>query len=328
MTFQVAFSSRLPLPANQLPLTLISLEEWALVTLNGMDVFKYLQGQVTCDISTLGKNQHSFSAYCNAKGKIFSTMSIFQYQKGIALIQRRSVRNIQLAEMRKYAIFHKITICADDRAILLGMAGHGARECLSNLFAVFPDVDHSVVHVSDTTLIHFALPTERFLLVTNEEVRDWLVQVLVGQAQYNDSQQWLTLDIEAGYPIIDSKTILRFIPQETNLHALLAISFNKGCYIGQEVIARTKYRGTNKRALYWLVGEANRVPIPGDQLELLLLKNWRPTGTVLATSRLADGSIWVQAVLSNHLAEESRLRIIGDVSSSLKIHPLPYIIEA
>ncbi|CDL16218.1 Folate-dependent protein for Fe/S cluster synthesis/repair in oxidative stress [Klebsiella pneumoniae IS46] len=79
-----------------------------------------------------------------------------------------------------------------------------------------------------------------------------------GEAQFNNSQQWLALNIEAGLPVIDSANSGQFIPQATNLQALGGISFKKGCYTGQEMVARAKFRGANKRALWTLSGTASR----------------------------------------------------------------------
>jgi len=117
---------------------------------------------------------------------------------------------------------------------------------------------------------------------------------------------------------------VQFIPQATNIQALDGISFTKGCYAGQEMVARAKYRGANKRALYWLAGNASKVPAAGDDLELQLGENWRRTGTVLASSQLNDGSLWVQAVLNNDLEPDAKLRVRDDAASQLSIQPLPY----
>ncbi|THD39045.1 tRNA-modifying protein YgfZ, partial [Pantoea sp. R102] len=138
---------------------------------------------------------------------------------------------------------------------------------------------------------------------------------------------WLALDIAAGVPVIDSATTAQLIPQATNLQALDAISFKKGCYTGQEMVARAKFRGANKRALYWLAGSASKVPDAASSLELQMGDKWRRTGTVLSGVQLDDGSVWVQAVLNNDLEPDSVLRVEGDESGKLTIQPLPYSLE-
>lgn len=328
MAYKIPFPPRQPSASSHLPLTLISLEDWALVTLNGPDTVKYLQGQVTADIEALAADQHVLCGHCDAKGKMWSNLRLFHRGEGFAYLERRSVLDSQLAEIKKYAVFSKLTIAADSEAVLLGVAGFQARAALTGIFNSLPDAEHPVVQDGETTLLHFTLPAERFLLVTTAAVAEQLVARLHEQAELNDSQQWLTLDIEAGYPVIDAANSGQLIPQATNLQALEGISFSKGCYTGQEMVARAKFRGANKRALYWLEGKAGRVPQPAEDLELQLGENWRRTGTVLSAAKLADGTLWVQVVLNNDLEADSKLRVRDDATSQLAIKPLPYSLEA
>ncbi|WP_215787267.1 tRNA-modifying protein YgfZ [Pantoea dispersa] len=318
---------RQPAAASRLPLTLMSLDEWALVSVQGKDSTSYLQGQLTLDVAALDAAQHRPAAHCDAKGKMWSNLRLFHRGEGYAYVVRRNLREQQVTELKKYAVFAKVTIAADDDAVLLGAAGFQARAALANVFATLPDATTPVVQQDDTTLLWFAEPAERFLLVTTPAQAEALQQKLAGEAQLNDSTQWLALDIAAGVPVIDSATTAQLIPQATNLQALDAISFKKGCYTGQEMVARAKFRGANKRALYWLAGSASKVPDAASSLELQMGDKWRRTGTVLSGVQLDDGSVWVQAVLNNDLEPDSVLRVEGDESGKLTIQPLPYSLE-
>lgn len=324
MALTIPFTSRPPSASSHLPLTLISLEDWALVRLSGPDTIKYLQGQVTADIDKLANDQHVLCGHCDAKGKMWSNLRLFHSSEGFAYLERRSVLESQLAEIKKYAVFSKVTIAADNEVVLLGVAGLQARAALAGVFTALPDAEHPVVQDGDTTLLHFALPAERFLLIASAQTAVQLATKLNDQAQLNNSQQWLALDIEAGFPVIDAANSAQLIPQATNLQALDGISFSKGCYTGQEMVARAKFRGANKRALYWLEGKGSRTPLAGEDLELQLGDNWRRTGTVLAASTLADGTLWIQVVMNNDLAADSLLRVRDDADSRLTIRPLPY----
>lgn len=318
---------RQPAAASRLPLTLMSLDEWALVSVQGKDSTSYLQGQLTLDVAALDAVQHRPAAHCDAKGKMWSNLRLFHRGEGYAYVVRRNLREQQVTELKKYAVFAKVTIAADDDAVLLGVAGFQARAALANVFATLPDATTPVVQQDDTTLLWFAEPAERFLLVTTPAQAEALQQKLAGEAQLNDSTQWLALDIAAGVPVIDSATTAQLIPQATNLQALDAISFKKGCYTGQEMVARAKFRGANKRALYWLAGSASKVPDAASSLELQMGDKWRRTGTVLSSVQLDDGSVWVQAVLNNDLEPDSVLRVEGDENGKLTIQPLPYSLE-
>ena len=93
------------------------------MTLNGPDTVKYLQGQVTADIDALAADRHVLCAHCDAKGKMWSNLRLFHRGEGFAYLERRSVLDSQLAEIKKYAVFSKVTIAADNDAVLLGVAG-------------------------------------------------------------------------------------------------------------------------------------------------------------------------------------------------------------
>lgn len=320
------FPPRQPSSSARLPLTLMTLDDWALATISGPDSEKYLQGQITADVSHLTDAQHLLAAHCDAEGKMWSNLRVFRREGGFAWIERRSLRDAQLTELKKYAVFSKVTIAANDDLVLLGVAGFQARAALAPLFAALPDAATPVVSEGATSLLWFEHPGERFLLVTDVDTANRVTDALRGEAQFNNSQQWLALNIEAGLPVIDSANSGQFIPQATNLQALGGISFKKGCYTGQEMVARAKFRGANKRALWTLSGTASRVPEAGEDLELKMGDNWRRTGTVLAAVQLDDGSLMVQVVMNNDMEPDSVFRVRDD-AGSLSIKPLPYSLE-
>lgn len=321
------FPSRQPVASDQLPLTLMSLESWAAVAVQGPDSTSYLQGQLTLDVAALPASEHRLAAHCDAKGKMWSDLRLFHRGEGYGYLIRRELREVQLAELKKYAVFSKVTLLVDDSVVLLGVAGAQARSALTPLFERLPDSETPVVQQADSTLLWLATPAERFLLIVSAEQAEACQQALGDSAQLSDSVQWLALDIEAGLPVIDPATSAQLIPQATNLQSLDAISFKKGCYTGQEMVARAKFRGANKRALYWLAGQAGRVPAAGDSLELQMGERWRRTGTVLAAVQLENGCVWVQVVLNNDLESSSVLRVEGDEGGQLTVQPLPYTPE-
>ncbi|EHM49105.1 folate-binding protein YgfZ [Yokenella regensburgei ATCC 43003] len=304
----------------------MTLDDWALARITGPDAEKYLQGQVTADVAQMSDSQHLLAAHCDGKGKMWSNLRLFRQPEGFAWLERRSLRDAQLTELKKYAVFSKATIAADDEHVLLGVAGFQARAALANLFTTLPDAEQQVTHNDATTLLWFAEPVERFLLVTDVATAESIVDALRSEAQLNNSQQWLALDIEAGIPVIDAANSGQFIPQATNLQALGGISFKKGCYTGQEMVARAKFRGANKRALWYLAGHASRVPEAGEDLELKMGDNWRRTGTVLAAVQLDDARVLVQVVMNNDMEADSVFRVRDD-ANTLSIEPLPYSLE-
>ena len=159
------FSPRQPAASARLPLTLISLDDWALATLTGADAEKYLQGQVTADVSQMTEHQHLLAAHCDPKGKMWSNLRLFRRQDGFAFIERRSLRDAQLKELKKYAVFSKVTIDRRRRKhVLLGVAGFQARAALKKPVqrnCRMPKSSSSAKGA--TSILWFEHPAERFL---------------------------------------------------------------------------------------------------------------------------------------------------------------------
>ncbi|MGP1931221.1 MAG: tRNA-modifying protein YgfZ [Arsenophonus sp. ET-YP4-MAG3] len=306
----------------QLPLTLMLLNDWSFITAKGNDAKKYLQSQLTTDIFALSSKQHVFTAHCNAKGKMWSTLHLFYYKEGFGYVLRASVAKKQLSELKKYAIFSQITIKQQSDIILLGIAGQGARDALNKYFYQLPDHEKQIIHFKKTTLLYFNLPSERFLIITDNTTTIKLIKYF---KEYSDSQQWLALDISAGFANIDIENSGLFIPQAVNLDTLPgSISFNKGCYSGQEIIARTKYRNANKRSIFWLLGIANKLPKIGEPIELQVGNNWRHIGTILAAVKLTNTTISIQVIMNYDVLKESVFRLLGEEQSKLIIKRFPY----
>ena len=117
-----------------------------------------------------------------------------------------------------------------------------------------------------------------------------------------------------------------FIPQALNLQCLeQAISFHKGCYIGQETVARAKYRGANKRAMYALKAQTDGTAEIGSELEMQLESGWRKTGVILNAVNV-NGELWLQAVMNNQLEDSVKFRL-PENGTALEIFPLPYSLE-
>ena len=116
------------------------------------------------------------------------------------------------------------------------------------------------------------------------------------------------------------------MPQMCNLQAVNGISFNKGCYMGQETVARMKYRGGNKRALYILAGTTQNTITLESQLELALGAGFKKTGTIIEYAQSGEHVI-LTAVLPNDTTEAAVLRFADDETSSLSVQPLPYSLD-
>jgi tRNA-modifying protein YgfZ len=307
-------------PSKKLPLSLIELDDWSLITVGGADSRIYLQSQLTINMDLLQSNKHIICAHCNVNGKVWSILRLFHFNNGYAYIERKDVARIQISELKKYAVFSKVIISQENNFLLFGIAGYKAREILTKLFPCLPDHNNILVKDKNIILLWIGNPQERFLLIVPKD-HPVINKIKLENIFFTTSNQWLSLEIESGFPIISKKNTNKFTPLSVNLEQLGGIDFKKGCYYGQEVIAKMKFRSMNKHALYWLVSVSNcNIPNIGSLIESKKIEHWHVVGYVLVSVMMYDGSIWIQGILRSNVTVKSILRISGEENSLFLIN--------
>ncbi|MEL7291247.1 MAG: tRNA-modifying protein YgfZ [Pseudomonadota bacterium] len=299
-------------------LAIAVLNDWGMITAQGNDSKSYLQGQVTCDVVTLDPSQSTVGAHCDAKGKVWSVFHLFHHQQGYAMFQPKELIEKELAELKKYAIFSKVEF-EHSKDTLLGVIGAEADTLIDSL----SDQTGEVRSIDGGTAVK--IDANRWLLALTEEAAKSLV--LASDAQKVDSALWTLLDIKAGYPRLTAEQQNEHIPQALNVQALNGVSFSKGCYTGQETVARAKYRGINKRALFIIEGSAEQAIEANAELERAVGDNWRSAGKLLASYRYSDHKALAIAVLPNNLEADTQLRLKQQPQHLWHFAPLPYSLE-
>ena len=275
----------------------IRLDQYQLIEAHGADAEKYLQGQLTADLITLPSGANTLAAHCDPKGKmnaIFRLLKVDSEQ--FFLLIKKDLLPSALDALKKYAVFSKISFDLRDWQIV-GLIG---KKC--------------------------GKIEPRFTLEIDEQ-RAILLNESALPINFNaDEKIWESADIQAGLPNLSAATQNLFIPQALNLQAIeQAISFTKGCYIGQETVARAKYRGANKRAMFILKGKTQTLPAIGDEIEMRLESNWRKTGSIINAVNL-DGQLWLLVVLNNDIDPTQVFRLAQD-ETALSVQPLPYALN-
>ena len=275
----------------------IRLDQYQLIEAHGADAEKYLQGQLTADLIALPSGANTLAAHCDPKGKmnaIFRLLKVDSEQ--FFLLIKKDLLPSALDALKKYAVFSKISFDLRDWQIV-GLIG---KKC--------------------------GKIEPRFTLEIDEQ-RAILLNESVLPINFNaDEKIWESADIQAGLPNLSAATQNLFIPQALNLQAIeQAISFTKGCYIGQETVARAKYRGANKRAMFILKGKTQTLPAIGSEIEMRLESNWRKTGSIINAVNL-DGLLWLLVVLNNDIDPTQVFRLAQD-ETALAVQPLPYALN-
>lgn len=221
--------------------TCFELDGFSLLSVTGEDAARFLQGQLTCDIRTLGPTRASIAAFCNAKGRVISVLTLIERDGEFVLILPRSLLTKVYDKLRMYVLRSKVTLTPDPEHLqLVGLqiAAPDAHQ------PPLPTADFGVLQAG---IIWVKLPGgQRYfgLLEQGKAAADDLQTCASGAMA-----EWRYLDISAGLPWFDEAQSEQHIPQTLNLDALGGISFEKGCYTGQEIIARTHYLGKAKRCL-------------------------------------------------------------------------------
>lgn len=297
-----------------------SLNKIGAIALTGEEQAKYLQGQVTCDVNSLADEKLLNGAHCNAKGKVFSAFRLIERQGSYLLLQPLSSIEQSLSELKKFGVFAKVEITQETELAYQVVAGSKASDTMTQLFNNMPDDLNPVTQSGSSTVVFLAGKVNRYLIIDSKEALAKITASL--NIPIFDDTIWDLLEITAGFPVLAAPYIGEYVPQMLNLQAIDGISFTKGCYLGQETVARMQYLGKNKRALYALSGK-DVTAIVGDIIEKKLGENWRKAGDVLAVYQANNHHCYIQGILANDIDDTTELRIKAQ-NLNLTLLPLPY----
>ncbi len=313
-----------PLPltsSDSLPsLAITLLEQTGAIIMFGADKKSYLHGQVTCDVVSLAADESTLGAHCDAKGKVWSIFRLFNHNDSYAMLQDKSALETEMSELKKYAVFSKVTIEASND-VILGIVGKDANSWIDSLSEqrgnVRPVAGGSAVRIDDQRWILMLPESQVELIVANSS------------AILSDYQLWDKCDIANAQPRVTKSCQNEHIPQALNLQALGGICFTKGCYTGQETVARAKYRGINKRAMYPVSGNTLTplTPETAVELERQVGDNWRSVGNLICHYQYSDNQATGLIVLPNNLEADTKLRLKDQPESQWQINPLPYSLD-
>ncbi|RCU51849.1 tRNA-modifying protein YgfZ [Corallincola holothuriorum] len=297
------------------------LNSLAITEISGEDRRSYLQGQVTCDVNQLLPGHYQWGAQCDFKGKVWTTFLLSENAETLLMLHGQASQSPALAELKKFAAFAKAEINDQtEQWQRFGIMGDKATTLLKTCYSKLPDSNETVVACSDGLIFYIPSPKPRYLLLLPTGA---VLPAPLNAAPQESEQLWQLLDIEAGYPNLEPPLIQKYVPQMLNLQALGGISFKKGCYIGQETVARMKYLGKNKRTMFILQGNFGAEVQAGSELEQATNDSWRPAGLVLSAVSI-NGSGKLLAVMPSDSSADSEYRIKTEADSRVTIAPLPY----
>ncbi|MCF5720616.1 YgfZ/GcvT domain-containing protein [Pseudomonas syringae] len=289
------------------------------LAVRGADAAKFLQGQLTCNLNYLSDTQASLGARCTQKGRMQSSFRILLQGDGVLLAMATELLEPQLADLKKYAVFSKSKL-TDESAAWVRFGLVNAESALASLGLELPAETDSVVR-TDTLIAIRVSPGRAELWVPAEQADAVRGQLHLEEKPLNE---WLLGQIRAGIGQVMAQTRELFIPQMLNLQAVGGVSFKKGCYTGQEIVARMQYLGKLKRRLYRLSLNAAEMPEPGTPL--FAPSHNSAIGEVVIAAK-ADQVIELLAVLQAEAADSGDVRLGTLEGPGLQLLDLPYTLD-
>ncbi|MEO8003528.1 MAG: folate-binding protein [Betaproteobacteria bacterium] len=282
---------------------------YTLLLFRGADAKEFLQGQVTCDLDQVTADRAQFGGYCTPKGRLLANFLLLSTNQGYLMYLPADIASNVAARLKKFILRSKVTIEEASGWRALGVIGPGAPDLLRQALQLSAAEPLNVAMRANVSVVQ--LRGEALLVVAPIAEMDATWQRLAQQAVPVGEDCWSWAQIHAGMPWITAATQDGFIPQMIGLDAIGGISFEKGCYTGQEIVARAHYLGEVKRALR--SGRTDGLASPGDALT----SGGQARGTVLNAVPVPGEGCELLAVVSVQNEESGNLTLPGGEAVTL-----------
>ncbi|HET9123213.1 MAG TPA: hypothetical protein VFN52_06935 [Acidiferrobacteraceae bacterium] len=244
-------------------LEIVRLDHVALLEARGADAAGFLHGQLTAEVQGLA-GEARLAAYCTAQGRVLTLFLVIPTADGYRLRLRATLADSILKRLRMYVLRAKVELSRASGLRGIGLQGVDAEQALESVSLPVPAVAQGVAIHNDSCVLRRHGEVPRFEVWADTAAIESLLLKLGPETQ--GPEYWVASDIRAGLPEITPETSEQFVPQMLNLDALGGISLTKGCYPGQEIVARTHYLGRLKQRMYRATTESALRPTPGMAL--------------------------------------------------------------
>lgn len=302
---------------------LADLSHLSLLQVSGDDAISFLQGQITNDIKLLNGSNSQYAGYCNPKGRLLALFLAYRHAGDFFLQVNASVAETIAKRLRMYVLRSKVTITdVSELTVRIGVAGKNVTTVLNTLFPQIPLQPHEYATSSHGILLRLPGTHPRYEIIAHADSASALWTQLKQQLKPVGKPCWEWLEIQAGIPDIVPATQEEFVPQMVNLDALGGINYKKGCYTGQEIVARTHYLGKVKRRTQLAHVTGDEQPVPGD--DVFVQDGGEAAGKIV---RSAPSPVGGYDVLAELRLESLASGMLTCRNSPLLLSPLPYSLD-
>lgn len=304
------------------------LTHFGVIAVHGQDAQTFLQGQLTNDIRSVSDDSAQMSGLCSPKGRLLANFLIYKRGDSYYLRLPRSEVEPVLKRLKMFVLMSKVTLeDVSDNMAHIGYAGPHADKQLQEHVPGLPAEPYGSVQSGELTIIRLMGIQPRFEIFGALDAVISLWKSLDVRAAPVGAEVWELLDIRAGVPTIMTETVDAFVPQMVNMQLIEGVSFKKGCYTGQEIVARMQYLGKLKRRMYLAHVNTDQVPKPGEDLYSSSSSSGQGTGKIVNAARAPEGGVDVLAVIEISSRENDVIHLNDDKGPELKFADLPYAFE-
>lgn len=256
---------------------------------SGSDAADFLQAQLTGDINDTDLGASTISGYCNPKGRLLAIFRVLRDGDDFLLLSDSGILPSILQRLQMYVLRMKVDLAVETARVAIGVFGPGANHVVTELAKPPAEMTHEVFCKEGLCLIPLGDREKGYLVVAPPEqlIKSWTV--IQNGAQLAGSDQWTLFEMRSGLARVTVATQEYFIPQSVNLDLIGGVSFSKGCYPGQEIVARIRYLGRLKHRMARALVTHGELPTPGDPI-FLNAKTTQRAGTVINAVGLPSGA--------------------------------------
>jgi folate-binding protein YgfZ len=302
-------------------LVVADLSDWGLIALTGEEAQTFLHGLITNDLRDLTEANAVFAALCSPKGRMLANFLVMKRGDDLLLMLPAELRETIQKRLSMFILRAKVKARdASGEWVRLGLAGPGADSLLAEALDIRGvEAPMSVAHGDAAFALRLGM--DRFDILVQPDAAAALWEKLAGAARPVGVPAWNWLLTRSGIPVIQAATQDQFVPQMANMEVLHGISFQKGCYPGQEIVARTQYLGKLKRRMY--LAHVDALAKPGDEVYSPVLPD-QTAGMVANAATAPGGGSDVLVVLRIDSYEDGNVHLGGPGGPRLAFEPLPY----
>ncbi len=304
------------------------LASFSTLVIAGDDTENFMQGQFTNDVAAVNEESSQLGAICNNKGRMIANFRLFKHQNNYFLSLKSDLVEATIQHLQNYILrAHVVIQDVSNQLIAIGISGKDAIDLLSPFVEnINLDVD-SISHNENYIIIRVPNRHDkeqpRYEIFCSLEHAKTLWQKVSAQAEIVSASTWNYLNIQTGLPFIDANSSAEFVPQMANMELINGVSFTKGCFTGQEIVARMHYLGKLKKRCYKINIETDIKPKTGDQLFAENARSGQNTGAIISVEKNPESGFDALAVIQ--IADtESKLFLNDATGPAITVKELPY----